>query len=290
MKIGALEAGGTKMVCAVGDESGKFTDRVTIPTETPDVTVPKLVEYFKERNVEALGIGSFGPVDLNRKSPTYGYILNTSKLKWVNYDFLGAFKKEMDIPMGFDTDVNGSCLGEVTYGQAKGLDCVIYITVGTGIGAGVYINGGLLHGAAHPEAGHIMMIRHPKDTFEGWCPYHKTCLEGMASGSAMKERWGKPASELGDNEDAWEIEADYLAQGITSFIYLYAPQKIIIGGGVLHSPGLFDRIHEKVLKKNNSYASVHELDDIKSYIVEPSLDDNQGIMGALALGYRAAKE
>jgi len=288
MRIGALEAGGTKMVCAVGDESGSFTDRISIPTETPEVTVPKLIGYFKERNIEALGIGSFGPVDLNKKSPTYGYILNSSKLKWVNYDFLGAFKKEMDIPMGFDTDVNGSCLGEVTYGQAKGLESVIYITVGTGVGVGVYINGGLLHGAAHPEAGHIMMIRHPKDTYEGWCPYHKACLEGMASGSAMKDRWGVPASELGDNEDAWEIEADYLAQAITAFIYTYAPQKIIIGGGVLHSPGLFDRIHEKVLKKNNSYASVHEIEDIKNYIVEPSLNDDQGIMGALALGYMAA--
>ncbi|MBO6112287.1 MAG: ROK family protein [Lachnospiraceae bacterium] len=290
MKIGALEAGGTKMVCAVGDETGKFTDRVSIPTESPEITMPKLIEYFKSRDVEALGIGCFGPIDLNRKSETYGYILKTTKLKWIDFDFLGTMKKELDIPMGFDTDVNGSVLGEVTFGQAKGLDTVVYITIGTGVGAGVYINGRLLHGAAHPEAGHILMIRHPKDTYEGWCPYHGICLEGMASGSAMKDRWGRPASELTDNDLAWEIEADYLAQAITAFIYTYAPQKIIIGGGVMHSPGLFERIHSEVLKKDNHYASVKELDDIKNYIVLPSLNDDQGIMGALALGYEAAKE
>ena len=289
MKIGALEAGGTKMVCAIGDESGKITDRVSIPTETPDVTMPKLIDYFKSNNVEALGIGSFGPIDLNKNSNTYGYILKSTKLQWIDYNFLGAMKKEMDIPMGFDTDVNGAVLGEVIYGQAKGLTDVIYITVGTGVGVGVFINGKLVHGAAHPEGGHLLIVRHPKDqTYQGWCPYHRICLEGMASGSAIKDRWGKPAAELVGNDEVWDIVTDYLAQALTSYIYLYAPQKIIIGGGVLHNPGVFEKIHEKVLERDAHYSSVKDLENIQDYIVLPSLDDNQGVLGALALGYEAS--
>ena len=182
MKLGALEAGGTKMVCAIGDETGKIYEQVSIATTTPEETIPKLIAYFQDKQIDALGIASFGPVELDPASEKYGYITTTSKLAWTNFDFLGSMKAALKCPMGFDTDVNGSVLGEVTFGQAKGKHCVMYLTVGTGIGAGVYIDGKLLHGMLHPEAGHILITKRDTDHYEGKCPYHKDhCLEGMAA-------------------------------------------------------------------------------------------------------------
>lgn len=198
MKLGALEAGGTKMVCAIGDETGKIYEQVSIATTTPEETIPKLIAYFQDKQIDALGIASFGPVELDPASEKYGYITTTSKLAWTNFDFLGSMKAALKCPMGFDTDVNGSVLGEVTFGQAKGKHCVMYLTVGTGIGAGVYIDGKLLHGMLHPEAGHILITKRDTDHYEGKCPYHKDhCLEGMAAGPAIEARWGKKSSGTG---------------------------------------------------------------------------------------------
>lgn len=188
MLIGALEAGGTKMVCAIGKEDGTILEQVSIPTTTPEETIPKLIEYFKDKEIEALGVAAFGPVDVKPDSETYGYILDTPKLAWRHKDFLGRLKEKLKVPMGLDTDVNGSCLGEVTYGCAKGLDSVIYITIGTGVGVGVCINGTLLHGMLHPEGGHILLARHEDDPKGGICPYHKNCLEGFASGPSIEAR------------------------------------------------------------------------------------------------------
>lgn len=186
MLIGALEAGGTKMVCAIGKKDGTILEQVSIPTTTPEETIPKLIEYFKDKEIEALGVAAFGPVDVKPESETYGYILDTPKLAWRHKDFLGRLKAELKVPMGLDTDVNGSCLGEVTYGCARGLDSVIYITIGTGVGVGVCINGKLLHGMLHPEGGHILLARHEDDSKGGICPYHKNCLEGFASGPSIE--------------------------------------------------------------------------------------------------------
>ena len=172
MLIGALEAGGTKMVCALGKEDGTIMEQISIPTTTPEETIPKITAYFKDKGIEALGVGAFGPVGVDPKSDNYGYILETPKLAWRNKDLLGSLKKELNVPMGIDTDVNGSCLGEVTYGCAKGLDSVIYITIGTGVGVGVWANGRLLHGMLHPEGGHILLNRHPEDEKGGICPSH----------------------------------------------------------------------------------------------------------------------
>ncbi len=183
MRLGALEAGGTKMVCAIGDETGRIFEQVSIPTQTPDVTMPKLIEYFKERGVEALGVACFGPIELDRNSPQYGCITSTPKLAWRNYNIVGGLADALQCPIGFDTDVNGSVLGEVTFGQAKGKNCVIYLTIGTGVGGGIYIDGRLLHGMVHPEAGHVLIRKRSDDTYEGKCPYHKTCLEGSRSGN-----------------------------------------------------------------------------------------------------------
>lgn len=285
MIYGALEAGGTKMVCAIGDESGRIMDRLSLPTETPEITLPKLIEYFKDKQIEALGIGCFGPIDLNRKSPTYGYITSTPKVAWRNCDIVGAFKNALDIPIGFDTDVNGSVLGEVTWGSSAGLDNAIYITIGTGVGVGVYAHGKLLHGMLHPEGGHILLPKHKSDTYKGRCPYHADgCLEGLAAGPAIEERWGKKGSELADRTEVWELEAYYIAVALTNYILTLSPQKIILGGGIMHQEQLMPLIRKEVLTQLNGYLSTSELQDIDHYIVLPSLNDNQGIMGALKLG------
>lgn len=286
MRLGALEAGGTKMVCAIGDETGRIYEQVSIPTQTPDITMPKLIEYFKERDVEALGVACFGPIELDRNSPQYGCITSTPKLEWRNYNIVGGLADALQCPIGFDTDVNGSVLGEVTFGQAKGKNCVIYLTIGTGVGGGIYIDGRLLHGMVHPEAGHVLIRRRSDDTYEGKCPYHKTCLEGMAAGPAIEERWGRKAIELADRTEVWDLEADYIAQALTGYILTLSPEMIILGGGVMHQEQLFPLIRQKVAQLLGGYVQAEELEDMERYIVPASLHDDQGIMGCLELARR----
>ena len=285
MLIGGIEAGGTKMVCAVGDENGVIQDRVSFPTRQPEETFADMVAYYKGKDVKALGIGCFGPVDLDRKSKTYGYITKTPKAGW---NIVGAFEDALGVPVGFDTDVNGAVLGEVTWGAAKGLDSAIYITIGTGVGVGVYVNGGLLHGLVHPEGGHILLMKHPKDTYEGKCPFHKTCMEGLAAGPSIEARWGKKAAELADRDEVWELEAYYIAQAITDYILTYSPQKIILWGGVMHQEKLFGMVRKEVQRLLNGYVA-HEMitERIDEYIVPPALGEDPGIKGAIKLGLDA---
>ncbi len=284
MLIGALEAGGTKMICAVGDEQGRILDRISLPTESPEVTMPKVYEYFKGKGIESLGIGCFGPIDLDKNSKTYGYITTTPKIAWKNFDIVGYLKERLNVKVGFDTDVNASLLGEQTYGIAKNCDCAIYITVGTGIGLGVMANGKLLHGMLHPEAGHLAMVRHSEDTYKGHCPYHGSCLEGMACGPAIEDRWGRKGIELSDDAKVWELEAYYLAQAIYSYILTLSPQIVILGGGVMKQERLFSMIRQEVLKLNNKYLQTKQFEDMDNYIVPASLNDDQGIMGCIKLG------
>lgn len=287
MILGALEAGGTKMVCAIGDENGKILEQVSFPTKTPETTMPELINYFKEKKIEALGIGCFGPIDLDINSETYGYITSTPKLEWTNFNIVGALKEALGCPIGFDTDVNSSVLGEVTFGQAKDKKCVIYITIGTGIGAGIYIDKRLLHGMLHPEAGHIMIQKRDTDTYKGRCPYHKTCFEGLASGPAIEERWGKKAFELENEEAVWDLEAYYIAHALANYILILSPDMIILGGGVMHQKQLFPLIHKYVRELLNGYIKTKELENSEKYIVPASLNDNQGILGCLELARRS---
>lgn len=284
MRLGALEAGGTKMVCAIGNEHGEIFERISISTEHPEVTMPKLIEYFQDKKIEALGIGCFGPIDLNRSSETYGYITTTPKLAWTNYNIVGAFQEALGIPVGFDTDVNGSALGEATWGITKGLENSIYITIGTGVGVGVISNGKLLHGMMHPEGGHVILRKHPEDHYEGKCPFHKACLEGLAAGPAIEARWGKKGAELADRSEVWELEAYYIGQALVNYVMMLSPERIILGGGVMHQEHMMPLVREELLKQMNGYVQTKELTDIDNYVVLPSLDDNQGIMGALKLG------
>jgi len=284
---GAIEAGGTKMVCAIGTAEGHLIDQLTFPTKDPAETIPQLVAFFQGKSITALGIGSFGPVDLRTDSPTYGHILDTPKLAWQQFDFVGALQRELKVPVGFDTDVNAACLGEMTYGSAQGLNNVVYITIGTGIGAGIAINGQLLHGMLHPEAGHILMKPHPEDSYPGFCPYHKACFEGMASGPAIEDRWGEKAANLQDNAQVWALESYYIAQALVNYIMVLSPEKIILGGGVMKQKQLFPLIRKQVAEMINGYLKTKELEDLDNYIVPNSLNENQGILGALELAKRA---
>lgn len=288
MRIGALEAGGTKMVCAIGDETGKIYEQESFSTVTPEETLPQLLDYFKGKEIEALGIACFGPIDLDRDSDTYGYITTTPKTAWMNTDIAGYFANGLNVPVGFDTDVNGSLLGEVTYGQAKGLGDAVYYTIGTGVGAGVMSGGKLVHGAMHPEAGHMLLrVREDDPMPEGICPFHGACLEGMAAGPSIEKRWGKKAIEMKDDARVWDLEAYYLAQCMVTTTLMLSPKIIILGGGVMHQTQLFPLVREKTRELLNGYIKNDTVNDMDHYIVPASLHDDQGIMGCLKLGFDA---
>lgn len=284
MIIGSIEAGGTKFVCAAGNEKGEILDRVELPTTTPIETLQRVKAFFADKNISAIGVGSFGPIDLNKESKTYGYITDTPKKGWANFNIVGELKKYFNVPISFDTDVNAAVMGEAMWGNGKGLDLCIYITVGTGIGAGALVEGKLLHGNTHPEMGHIIINRHPQDTYKGKCPFHNNCLEGMASGPALEERYGKKGKELSKEKIVWEIEAYYLAQALVNYILILSPKRIILGGGVMNQKQLFGMIRANVKELLNQYIKTPCLmEQIDSYIVEPGLGNNSGICGGIAL-------
>ncbi|MBE5859435.1 MAG: ROK family protein [Butyrivibrio sp.] len=290
MIYGSLEAGGTKMVCAIGDENGKIFEQVKFPTLTPEETMPQIFDYFKSKNVQALGIACFGPIDLRKDSKDYGSITSTPKKGWSGYNIVKAAKEALNVPIGFDTDVNGSLLGEITYGCAKGLTDAIYLTIGTGVGGGVMSNGKLLHGMLHPELGHIRMPLLKNDPGKSICPFHDNCLEGLTSGPSLAARWGKTADLLVDNKEVWEIEATYIGTALASYVLTLSPQKIILGGGVMHQEQLFPLIREKFKEALNGYVVTEEMDHLEDYIVPASLNDDQGILGALKLAIDAYAE
>lgn len=282
--LGAIEAGGTKFVCAVGDETGKIMDRVQIPTTVPEETMGKVIDFFKQYPISAIGIGSFGPIDVNRESPTYGYITSTPKLAWKDYPFVEAMKEAFSVPIGFTTDVNAAALGEATLGAAKGLDSCLYLTVGTGIGGGAIIQGRLAEGLSHPEMGHILVRRHENDEYQGKCPYHHDCLEGLAAGPAIEARWGAKGIDLVDRAEVWELEGYYLAQALMQYILILSPKKIILGGGVMNQRQVFTSIYRHLPALLQEYVSLPELPD---YIVSPGLGNDAGITGALMLAHQA---
>lgn len=287
MIFGAIEAGGTKFVCAVSDENLQILERSSIPTTTPEKTMTKVIEFFSKYDVDAIGIGSFGPIDVNPTSATYGYITKTPKVAWQNYPFLAEMKKHFDVPYGWTTDVNAAAYGEIKKGVAFGSNSCIYITVGTGIGAGIVVDNQVIHGFGHPEAGHILVRRHSDDQFEGNCPFHHDCLEGMAAGPAIEKRFGKKAQELGEDHKAWELEAYYLAQALVNYTLTVSPDKIIFGGGVMKQTQLFPLIYQEFDRLMNDYVETPLLEE---YIVPCQLGDNAGITGCLLLAIDALEK
>jgi len=290
---GAIEAGGTKFVCAIGTGPEKIVDEIRFPTTHPEETINQAINFFKKNSqqgkLQAIGIGSFGPIDLDIRSPKYGYILSTPKNYWENTNIVGMIRKTFNVPMGFDTDVNAAALGEHEWGAARGLSDFIYLTIGTGIGGGGMINGQLLHGLMHPEMGHIA-IPHDfaEDPFKGYCPYHGDCFEGLASGPAIKARWKMSPEMLENHHQAWNLEAKYIALAVTNYICILSPQRVIIGGGIMNQKQLLSLIHQQVRKNLNNYIRSPEiLQNIEKYVVLPALGNQSGIMGAITLAKQA---
>lgn len=293
--VGGIEAGGTKFVCAVGSGPDDVRAETRFPTTTPEETIGRAIDFFRSQEARygrpsAIGIGSFGPLDPNLDSPTYGYITSTPKPYWANADLAGSIHRALSLPVSFDTDVNGAALGEWRWGAARGLSNFIYLTVGTGIGGGALIEGKPVHGLVHPEMGHIPLPHDwTADPYPGRCPFHGDCLEGMAAGPAIGERWGRPAFELPSDHPAWELEAHYLALALRTFICTLSPERIVLGGGVMEQPHLFPLIRRKVREYLNGY--VHSpaiLEDIDEYIVPPGLGNRAGVLGAFALAQQVA--
>lgn len=287
MRLGALEAGGTKMVCAVVSGDGKVLDRMETPTLAPAETVPQMIEWFAARDVDALGIGAFGPTCVDPADECYGSILQTPKLAWRGYSLRAAFAGTLGVPVAYDTDVNVACLGEAVFGCCKGLEDAVYVTIGTGVGAGVMCAGRLLHGMLHPEAGHILLEVQPGDEGNCVCPYHDRCFEGLAAGPSIEHRWGKKGFELADRPEVWDLESTYLAEGIATYVLCYSPQRIVLDGGVMKQTQLFPLVRKKVLEYLNGYLVTPELADIDSYIVEAGCKGDQGVLGCIELGRRA---
>lgn len=290
MLIGALEAGGTKMVCSIGTPQGGVLQRASFPTVSPEATIPQIVGFLSKFEIAALGIGSFGPLDLNPDSPTYGNITLTPKLEWKGYPLLAELKRQLGVPAAIDTDVNAAALAEYEMGAGRGLSSVLYVTVGTGIGGGLVIGGQMIHGLVHPEIGHMILAPQEGDPMpDGICPFHRHCLEGLASGPAIEKRWGLSAKLMSEDHPAWELEATYLAQMCANMIVTVSPEVIVLGGGVMQQAHLFPGIREKTRALLGGYVASSRLDEgeIDAYIVPPQLGINSGVTGALLLGAKA---
>jgi len=274
-------------VCGVG--TGPDDLQLTIvPTTSPQATIDQIIAFFRDqagRELSAVGIGSFGPVDLHPESPTFGFITSTPKVGWQQYDLAWTLYRALQVPIGFDTDVNAAAAGEARWGAGRGLPNFLYLTVGTGIGGGALVNGEVIHGLLHPEMGHIR-IPHDlgADPFPGSCPYHKDCLEGLASGPAMQARWGKRAQELPADHPAWALEAHYLALGLATWVCTVSPERILLGGGVMQQASLFPMIRQELLRLLNGYIDAKPLlNEIDSYVAPPELGSRAGVLGAMVL-------
>jgi len=287
--FGGIEAGGTKFVCAVGSGPGDL-ETTQFPTTSPEATVRSAIDFFQTRApLQAIGLASFGPVDLDRASPTYGYITSTPKSGWQNFDITGAIRRALNLPVEMDTDVNAAALAEDRWGAAQGLSDSLYLTVGTGIGGGAISNGRVVHGMLHPEMGHIR-IPHDltSDPFKGSCPFHGDCLEGLAAGPAMEARWGAKAQQLPPDHEAWALEAHYLALALATWVCTLSPKRILLGGGVMQQPHLFALIRRELAKLLNGYVRTPEiLDGLDRYVVPPLLGTRAGVLGALVLAEQA---
>lgn len=290
---GAVEAGGTKIVCLVGSDPGHIVARTRIPTGAPAVTLAAVIAFFRAAAdthgpPDAIGIASFGPLELRRDHPRYGFVTTTPKPGWAGVDLVGPLRAAFGVPVGFDTDVNGAALGEGRWGAAQGLDTFVYLTVGTGIGGGAVLGGTLAHGLGHPELGHLSVPRRAGDDFPGSCPFHADCLEGMAGGAAVAARWGRPAEQL-DGEElrrAVELEAFYLAAGLRDIVYTLAPQRIVIGGGVSTLPNLFPLIRTRLTEMLAAYPALPE-HHAEDFVTPAALGPLAGPAGALILAERA---
>ncbi len=291
MKLyGGIEAGGTKFVCVIGSGPDNIVAEARIATTTPAETIGRTIDFFKrhahEYPINAVGIGSFGPVDLDQASPTFGYITTTPKPGWAQTNVLGQIQQALGVPCAFDLDVNAAAFGEYHWiPQNHACDPLQYYTIGTGIGVGNIVNGRLLHGLLHPESGHIMIPHDWKaDPFPGVCPFHGDCFEGLAAGPALEQRWKQRGETLPPDHPAWALEARYIAYAVANLIYAFSPQRVILGGGVMQQAGLIDRVRGEAQRLINGYLQSDRITRyIDQLIVPPGLGTRSGVLGAIAL-------
>ncbi len=294
--VGGIEAGGTKFVCAVGTGPDDIRAETRITTSKPDETIAHAVDFLRTEQARhgplaAVGIASFGPIDPDPASVSFGHITSTPKPGWSNTDLVGPVRQALNVPVGFDTDVNVAALGEQHWGAGQGLDDLAYLTIGTGIGGGGIVGGQLMHGLIHPEMGH-MRIPHDlqADPYPGHCPFHGDCLEGLACGPAISDRWKQPADSLPVDHPAWPLEAHYLALALVNVICTLSPRRIVLGGGVMANQQLYPLVRSKVQSLLNRYVqSPAILDDVEQYIVAPALGNRSGVLGAFALAQRLVR-
>ena len=292
---GGIEAGGTKMVCAIGSGPNDLRE-IRFPTTSAEETIPRAIAFFRQaqeagQELDAIGIASFGPIDPDPQSPTWGYVTTTPKPGWANTDFAGAVRQALGVPVAFDTDVNAAAYGEGRWGAALRLHTCVYLTIGTGIGGGAVSNGALLHGLMHPEMGH-MRVPHDweQDPYPGCCGYHGDCWEGLAAGPAIEGRWKQSGRLLPPDHPAWPLEAHYLALGLMNITLIACPQRIIMGGGVMEQAQLFPMIRRDLQHLLNGYLRVpHVAEGIDEFVVPPALGNRSGVLGAIAMAEQAAR-
>jgi fructokinase len=284
--FGLIEGGGTKIVLGIGTSAGKIVARHRVPTMLPGETLSACSHWFQAQNkdLSAIGIAFFGPLDVDRKSASWGRITRTTKPHWSGVDVAGHFASQLQCPIGIETDVDGAALGELKWGAGQGHASLLYLTIGTGVGGGFVTNGHLLRGLSHPEMGHIRVPQHSADgNFSGICPFHNDCLEGMASGPAILARWGQPLSDLPACHLGHGMIAWYLGQAVCSFQAIMEPSRIVMGGGVMQTPGLIDKVRVAAYDAGRGYFT----GDPKTVIVAPGLGSDSGLMGALAIALDA---
>jgi fructokinase len=292
--LGGLEAGGTKFVCAVGTGPDDVRAQTRFATTTPAATIRRAVEFFAEaatrRPLAGIGIASFGPLDLDRRSPTFGAITTTPKPGWQDVDLVTPLAA-LGVAVAIDTDVNAAALAEHRWGAARGVGSAVYVTVGSGIGGGAVIHGRPVHGLVHPEMGHLRLpVDRARDPFPGTCPHHGDCWEGLASGPALAARWGQPPETLPDDHPAWELQAHYLALGLASVVLTLSPERVVLGGGVMARRRLYGAVRQKLAGLLGGYLRTPMLGaDVDSYVVAPALGDRAGVLGALALAGRGGR-
>ncbi|WP_427813538.1 ROK family protein [Enterococcus sp. 22-H-5-01] len=283
MLYGGIEAGGTKFICAVADDQQTILEKVSIPTTTPQATFEEVFAFFDRYPIDALGIGSFGPIGIQPNYKNYGHILSTPKEGWANTDFLGKMKQRYHVPTAWTTDVNAAAYGEIKKGAAKQKSSCIYLTVGTGIGGGVVVNDEVFEGISHPEMGHLFVKRDPKDTYQGTCPYHKDCLEGLAAGPSLEARTGIRGEDLPLDHPIWDLQANYLAQALMSYTLILAPEVIVLGGGVMNQDHLLKKIQQQFTELMAGYM---ETPKVEEYIVRWGLPNASGLIGTLLLAQK----
>ncbi|MDT2758802.1 ROK family protein [Enterococcus xiangfangensis] len=286
MLYGGIEAGGTKFICAVADEKLHIIKKISIPTTSPKTTFEQVFKFFDQYPIDALGIGSFGPIGIQPNQKNYGHILTTPKEGWSGVDFLGEMEQRYNVPIAWTTDVNAAAFGEVKRGAAKGKRSCIYLTIGTGIGGGIVVNDEIFQGLSHPEMGHLYIKRDPDDIYQGSCPYHRDCLEGLAAGPSLEARTGIKGEKLSLNHPIWNLQANYLAQALMSYTLILAPEVIVLGGGVMNQDHLLKKIRHQFTTLMADYMETPRIED---YIVPWGLANESGVIGTLLLAQKEFK-